>query len=286
MNYVIRFLQSTDILSLIVLLLVSYYAGAFIAHGNQRCLAAGKVVGVAIGLVCIALQAIEFQSATTGNWVPVVIRGVMLGIFSMFATWVTLPLLIVIYDQTLGRIQRAIAAQCEQSAQARRKLEEQRQWKERQRDAESAERRAASIREQNRAEEELRQQERARTQKRRDDARSRSELLYTLFAPDVAKRFTRSMFDSFLVRYMGDSTSVAEIEERERQLLGILEEHRSVVRPEPRFRNLDDIARWYSEEKQRIENLPIDPNFRDEYLVRLSYAYTDLTDNFLESQLR
>lgn len=148
--------------------------------------------------------------------------------------------------------------------------------------AEPARRKAESLRfEQERATREEEVRSTRRDQKRRETARSRCEVLYHLHAPEIGKRFTRPMFDDYLRKYMGDSRDPDEVEERAAQLEALLMDHVERVQPAPKFKSLEDIARWFEDQKRELAKLP-DDKLRQTMLAKLKARYTEITTEFLE----
>ncbi len=135
--------------------------------------------------------------------------------------------------------------------------------------------------EQSRAEQEHHARGKKHDQKRRENARARCEVTYHLHAPEIGKRFTRPMFDDYMRKYMGDGRDPDEVEERAAQLEALLQEHVERVRPAPKFRSLEDIARWFEEQKRQLAGLP-DDRVRQTLLAKLKARYTELTTAFLE----
>jgi hypothetical protein len=145
-----------------------------------------------------------------------------------------------------------------------------------------ARRRADSIRcEQAKTEQEQQTRTKKRDQKRRESARSRCEVLYHLHAPEIGKRFTRQMLDDYLRKYMGNDRDPEEVEEWAAQLEALLLGHVERVKPTPKFRSLEDIARWFEEQKRQLHSLP-DDRLRQTLLAKLKARYTELTTEFLE----
>lgn len=134
--------------------------------------------------------------------------------------------------------------------------------------------RAAAAREQSAA------QNRSARQ-RREAARSRCKIFFTLHAPEIGSRFTRAMYDDYARRFLGDDRPPEDVEERAAQLEAVLLQHLEKVQPAPKFRGLEDIARWFEEQKRQIDALP-DDRMRQTLLATLKARYAELTTRFLE----
>lgn len=53
------------------------------------------------------------------------------------------------------------------------------------------------------------------------------------------------------------------------------------MQPAPKFRSLEDIARWFEEQKRQIDAVP-DDRLRQTLLAKLKARYAELTTQFLE----
>ena len=122
----------------------------------------------------------------------------------------------------------------------------------------------------------------SRTQQRRKDARARCELLFNLYIPDMAGRFNRAMFDSFMNAYMSDAEPPDVVERRTEELCGIMEKHREAVKGSAKPASIDQLATWFLDEKKRIELLPLDDDIKDEHLAHLNIRYSELSQEILE----
>jgi len=122
----------------------------------------------------------------------------------------------------------------------------------------------------------------AADQKRRDDARASCELLYTLYAPEIADRYPRTVFDAFMTKYMGDAHPPEYVEERAEQLQSILRQHHEKVQPSLQFKTLAEIAEWFRKQKDEIDASPVDDPTKRVLLVQLKERYHELTANLLE----
>jgi len=140
------------------------------------------------------------------------------------------------------------------------------------------------LRRQRQIDEAARRNERERNaaeSRRRDAARVRCELVYALHAPDLRKLFSGESFRDFLRRHMGDDRSPEEVEERAEQLIALLEQHRHRLDPLLRFRNLEDLAWWFSEQKHQMDTIP-DDRLKRTMLAQLNARYAELTAPLME----
>jgi hypothetical protein len=117
--------------------------------------------------------------------------------------------------------------------------------------------------------------------RRRENARARCEMFFTLHAPEIGKRFPKTMFDDHLRRYLGDDRSPDDVEARAEQFLDLLRQQLEKVQPSPKFKTLEDIARWFEEQKRQLDALP-EGRERRALLAMLKERYTELTTQFLQ----
>lgn len=120
-------------------------------------------------------------------------------------------------------------------------------------------------------------------QRRRIDARSKCEMAYALYAPEISERFPRAAFDQFLQTYMHDGIEVADVERRAVELQGIIEQHRRLSDPAAlkKPKSLEDITRWYIEERKRIQGMDVDEEIKSVQLGLLEQRYAELSERFL-----
>ena len=117
---------------------------------------------------------------------------------------------------------------------------------------------------------------------RRKEARSKCELCFNLHEADIKDRFSRQMLQEYMTKYMGDSETPETVERRAEELRALIDGHREAVGLGDRPQSIDQLARWYLEEKGRIEALPLDAGLRDEHLAQLEIRYADLSQEILE----
>jgi hypothetical protein len=119
--------------------------------------------------------------------------------------------------------------------------------------------------------------------RRRIDARSKCEMAYALYAPEIRDRFPKAAFDHFLQTYMHDSIDVADVERRAVELQGIIEQHRRLSDPGAlkKPKSLEDITRWYIDERKRIQGMEVDAEIKSVQLGLLEQRYAELSERFL-----
>jgi hypothetical protein len=120
-------------------------------------------------------------------------------------------------------------------------------------------------------------------QKRRDESRSHCELTYSFYAPKLGERFTRAMLDSYIEKYMGDNQTPEDVERRGQELQVTLQKHLESVEPPKKKLTLESLARWFIEEKQRIESLPVDEKSKRRHIAELNGRYAELSSQLMEN---
>ncbi len=174
-------------------------------------------------------------------------------------------------------------------ASARRKSEreakeaEQKRRRERQEwDRQAPERERRQLEDAKRREEETRQ--RLNEQKMRTDARADCEMLYQLYAVDIAGRFPRASLDEWINKYMNDNVPAREVEDRAEQLRKVILHHREQVKPTPKFMSLVQLFSWYQKQVDEIEAVPMDDRFKRTLIASLNvrraeYIQSMMNDN-------
>jgi hypothetical protein len=117
-------------------------------------------------------------------------------------------------------------------------------------------------------------------QKRREDARAVCDMAYALVAPEIAGRFSKQDFETFVSKYMTDSFPPEQVEERAVQLKAIIRQHQEKIVPAPKFRSIQDLAVWFEAQKLEIETVQ-DQRLKATLLVQLKVRYTELTSQLL-----
>ena len=118
--------------------------------------------------------------------------------------------------------------------------------------------------------------------RRRQEARSQCELLFNLHQADIAKRFTRKMFDDYMTKYMADTEDADIVERRGRELREIIEKSLEQTGGRAKPTSIDQLATWFLDEKKRIESLPIDEELKEDHLAHLNIRYAELSQQILE----
>ena len=120
--------------------------------------------------------------------------------------------------------------------------------------------------------------------RRREESRSQCELLYGEHECDIRDRFSRAALEAYMEKYMGDSESPEIVERRATELKALIEKHRaSVGVAEKKPGSIDELAKWFIDEKARIEALPLEETMRATHVAHLNMRYAELSQEILES---
>lgn len=232
-------------------------------------------------LFCI-YAVLRFEPATATEWLFLVFRGLLAGGLAMGLILLVLFVLSIpfgAYQGLLSRLQsRAERRRYEKRAkmEERRRRESQKEWE-----------RTAPERERQRLEEEAQQREErqsnGRLQRRKEDALAACELLYALYAPEISDRFSRSQFDDYASKFMSETHTAEVVEHRAKDLQQLILNHHDKANPPEKFHSLEELAKWYAQQKESIEGLAIQDSFKQDYLVQLNERYADLTQQVMEN---
>lgn len=151
--------------------------------------------------------------------------------------------------------------------QQQRQAEEERQRRQAQEDEERKMRQARELAEIPRREQVSRERESA--QRSRDDARARVAIFFNLHAPELGNRFTRTMLDEFVSRYMGDDKAPEDVASRAEQLSEVIRQHLTKVQPAAEFLSLESVLAAYAARKKKIQHSDLDPRDKETLLIQL-----------------
>ena len=90
------------------------------------------------------------------------------------------------------------------------------------------------------------------------------------------------MFDNYVASFMGDEHPPEDAERREQELTAILQKHVEELNPPRELRTIEGLARWFQQQKERIEALPLDDRVKRLHLVNVNQRYAELTTKLLE----
>jgi len=259
MPLTIETLQFSDLASLLVILCIVVLAGKTIARLMPESYEHGARCGYIAFLLYATLALLHFGFSDLSLVAAVLIRALVFAGIAVGASWCVLPLFLLARNK-----HREL-----RSRYAQRKAATERQ-------------RTDETNERLKRETEARETERREKQKTRiAQACLRCELLFNLYKPDIDARFTREMLDDFLRKYMHDHASAEIVERRADELCAIMERHREVVKGKSQPTTVADLARWFAEQQQLIEQSPAPGDLKENQLVMLSMRYEKLFEEIM-----
>lgn len=104
--------------------------------------------------------------------------------------------------------------------------------------------------------------------RRREDARLRCELFYQQYARQLGTTFPRKRFDQFVERYLSDSSSPEEVEQREQMLKQMMLDSLGTSTP-VKFTSMAELGA-YQARREEIDRLPHDEEVKDTYRIQLN----------------
>jgi len=285
MPFLLDLIKNGDFWSLLGLVVVWAYIGNVVANHDAWAHAWGQRLAVFafVGYCVYGVLDVGQPDATAIFFVA--IRAILAGGLTLGVAWNLLGL----FAFVRARLDDASQASRSRSRKRSADRAERKRLKEadRQRREEQAEwERTAPQRERRQREEEERRREATRKEReakhRRQEVLAATEQLFLLYAPEIRDRFGRAEFDAFIEKFMGETETPDVIEARGKQLQKLIRDHHDRVHPPEQFHSLEELARWYSEQKKHIEALPVEKRFMQDYLVQLNERYSDLTQKVLE----
>lgn len=186
---------------------------------------------------------------------------------------VALPL-VALYRLTLQDGWRGFRRWLRESAEQRKRRREERR-------REQAWAEGAPAREEERRRREEQACRGAASQKRRQEARASCEVLFVRHQFEIRQRFTREMFDAFLAKFMADTFTTEQVEQRAKELKDVIRAH--VAKVDPPRKSLGQLAEWFVQQKREIENASLSEEDRDMMLAQLEERYVRLQEQYLRS---
>jgi hypothetical protein len=284
MSQAVETLQFTDFFPLLFLLCILILAGNAIASRtpDAHIYAARAGYAVFLGYAVVALM--HFGSADPSLIAAVLIRALMLAGIAVGASCCTMPVFIVARNK-----QRELQRRAEQGHhdRQRQRRDEENERLKREAELRDAERRRiqgeadakyrAEAEAQQRVEQERRQKEKTRVAQ----ACSRCELLFSLYRADIESRFSRDMLDDFMKKYMHEGVPAETVERRADELCAIMERHREIVKGKAQPTTIADLAKWFTDQQQFIEQSPAPADMKENQLIMLSMRYEKLFEEIM-----
>ena len=275
MSTVLEMIDAGDVCSLLALIAVLAVIGRNMVQGNHSLYVWGWRLATAAFLGYCLYAGFVFQPTDAQGWLWAVFRGLLAAGLTLGVSWIALSVLAFAKQHLLDPPAKRARDLAESSKQRGREAEHRRQETEREslRQKRDAEERSRQLHEQT---------TKAEVQRRRVEARAAAELSFSLFASKLGSRFTRQMFDDYVSKFMGDDQPPEDVERRGQELIAALQKHLEEVEPPEAKRTLEDLSRWFGEEKTRIGALPIDEKAKRVYIAALNVRFNELSVRLLE----
>lgn len=285
MDTAINVLQRSSVTSLLwILCILTFAARIILCRRPDGCDYAARI-GYGVFLAYAFLGLLHFGFGDLSRVAAVLLRALLYAAITFSATGCVIPVYLLLRDcyRTSRRRseQRRIDRKRRQEQQERDRTQTEAHIQEAQRRRvfEEAERtRKADAESQKRAQQKQREQEKVRIAQ----ACARCELQFNLHRADIQPRFTRKMLDDFMRKYMHDGQPVETVEKRADELCALMERHREILKGRAQPMTLDELAKWFLDEKQRIEALQLDEELKDDHLAHLHIRYAELSQEILE----
>ena len=253
MDVLLDRLQHDDFFPTLLVAGLLFFIGSKVSEGNQFNLLWSRRSGYAAFVAYAVLGVLHFHPSEAGAFFLIFIRGVLVAGMVFGAAGIVLPMIRGIYRLLIGGpLDRLAAARRGMS----RRFQERRERVQQKRSNAEWERTAsgAGARGETRRRSKDYGGTHARGRKRASkEARSQCELHFNLYEADIRDRFNRKMLHDYMDKYMGESETADTVERRGNELRAQMERHREAVGLGDRPKSIDQLARWYLEEKGRIE---------------------------------
>ena len=258
MDVLLDRLQHDDFFPTLLVAGLLFFIGSKVSEGNQFNLLWSRRSGYAAFVAYAVLGVLHFHPSEAGAFFLIFIRGVLVAGMVFGAAGIVLPMIRGIYRLLIGgpldRLAAARRAMSRRFQERRERIRQKRSNAEWERSRPEREREAKLAADRKTTEERMRDE----AKERRKEARSQCELHFNLYEADIKDRFNRKMLHDYMDKYMGDSETAETVERRGIELRAQMERHREAVGLGDRPKSIDQLARWYLEERGRIEALPLD----------------------------
>jgi len=270
----LEIISQGDPFSLLLLIATLWLVGARMAESNPAVLQWGWRLAAGAFVAYAVHGGITQGPFAPEDWVHIVFRGLLAASLTLGLSWILLSVAVFLLGAVRSLLQARVRAA--QVRAQRRGEQGQVTFSDENRCHQAqheADRRAEQLRE---------AAAQAEAKRRRADARATAALTYSLLAPKLHRVFNQQMFDSFVAQFMSENQSPEDVERRGEELLRTLQKHLAESEPPEEKRTLEDLARWFLDEKARIEALPIEGKVKRLHTVELTRRYGELASRLLE----
>jgi len=264
----LELIETGDFLPLLFTACVVLYIGQMVVgqDGSVRQFGSQVATAAFVGYIVYHYLAMDFPIAM--DLVSIVLRAVVVGLFTLGTAWILLPLLLGSYRKLIaepyGRWQtRSILRRREREQRRRQKAEELEREKRRAEWELSRPQREQAAREESERHE--------REQRRRESVRFEARLLYDRYAGELKDSFPRKRFDEYLVTYLSDDFPADLVAERGKQLQAMILDHFDRFDKEESWSHSQIVAN-FQEERRQITQSSLDEETKAAYLADLNFA--------------
>lgn len=274
-------IEGTDLCLAVFLLVAALWLGNAIARGDSRSRRIGLGAG-ALAFIAVVIRQLEIAPpAASADFVGLLIPAAVAGAVATGIGWCVAGPLADFHALTIAPLfqtardwrRRLAERRCAATEAKRREADERKRQEEYERAAPERERQRQAAEEKRKAD--------AEAQRRREAARANCEMVYALYAPEISNRFSKSDFQEFARKYLGDDRPAEQVEQRVEELIQHIERHLERIEPMRKFDSLESLAQWFSAQRRQLDAVD-DERLKRSLLVRLNERYADLTSRLLE----
>lgn len=282
MEQFLNFLLRGELVALLFLSLLLYFLGWLVGRNDELIVRYRSRAWYAALLVFGAFIFWRYQPTDGELIIALILRTLMTAGMVSGVVGILGPLLKV-YRGLLDRAEaRRQAKRAERERRRREAVDAEEREHNRKRDQELAsvrqkEERALSVQ---KTERESREADQAH---RRLRACAACDLFFNLHRVELASRFSKSDLEEFMKKYMDDAQPAEVVEMYAVQLREMMEQHLELAGTAKVPATIEQLAKWYITEKERISGLEIDEELKESHLIQLDMRYTELSQSILES---
>ena len=264
MNDLLSILNAGDICPLVVVALLVYAIGGSLRDEPQAVHWRRGWAGlIALLFAWQAWRAI--QPSSSMDIFSLVGRSLLVGAFVFGIAGILLPAVTALHRHTVGACLRRLSSG-RQRRKARDELRRQ-QLESRRRELEYE--RSVPERQHAEREAEARAEVERLAQKRRADARAKAEHFYSLHAPELGSRFSKSDFTDYIARHLGDTHPPEYVEGRAQEFLALLKQHLAKVETSLAGLTLEQILSTFDDRIRRIRDSSLDERDKKNISIQL-----------------
>ena len=284
MSDTVEALQYTDFFPLLFVLGILIFAGNAISSRTPESHAYGARAGYIVFLGYTIVALLHFGFSNTSMVAALLIRALIYAGIAVGATCCLMPPFLIVRDKQRQLLQNAERRRSERERQKNYEANERLRRETELRDAERKRVQAevdAKYRAEAEATRHVEQERREKEKVKIAQACSRCELLFSLYKADIESRFTCEMLDDFMKKYMHEGVPAETVEQRADELCAIMERHRETVKGKAQPTTIGDLAKWFAEQQQLIEQSAATAEMKENQLVMLSMRYEKLFEDIM-----